>query len=441
MTPQPGRVRDLLPRALPAAVLIAALALPAAVSATTHDTDFEGLILGQFEIYDPEYRVHHEHYGKRLAELAAALANAQARGLNLHCSQQMFLEAKWLHRYTAHWGRLEDKLQRIEQSLDETDQSFAAEQRPVDGYWGPCYEELFMRLSATIDGIADLNAIGEQPRYRIRATGRLNTGKELLRYLQDMLVSDIANTGIDHRGELSSLITTYAQGAFKPGFKELLEGSVDLRSSSTLDALKEAFRFFLSGAQDPETGYWGAWYLVQGKVYKSADLSMTYHVVAYTRGRVERWPKIIETTMHIEAHPYPYGWRHHGRYNNHNLYDVARIYRFGWPHMTEVQREAVSRQLEAMLEWSLENTLGPDGTFIVDPTFSDSLADEYYFGVSFLDAAGYWRPEERFWKGGRIDADAAARCCHLKRRLEALDLEGWAAEGAMRKLRRNCGSC
>jgi len=29
----------------------------------------------------------------------------------------MYLEAKWIYEYTAHWNRLEDKLRRIEQSL------------------------------------------------------------------------------------------------------------------------------------------------------------------------------------------------------------------------------------------------------------------------------------------------------------------------------------
>ena len=98
--------------------------------------NFHNLIQREFEKYDPDYHVHREHYGKRLEEMSAAIADAQAEGRNLHCSQQMFLEAKWLHRYTAHWDHLEDKLQRIELSLDAHDQSYAAEQSPVDGFWG-----------------------------------------------------------------------------------------------------------------------------------------------------------------------------------------------------------------------------------------------------------------------------------------------------------------
>jgi hypothetical protein len=423
-------------------VIVAAAAFsifPLAVAGATED--FHDLIRRQFEIYDPDYRAHHEHYGNRVTALARSLAQSQKAGRDLVCSQQMFLEAKWLHRYTAHWARLEDKLQRIEKSLDQHDQGFATHQSPTDGFWGICHEEWFMRLSATVDSLGILSDLGQHPRYRLRTKGQLDTGKKLLTRLSDLLISDIASTGVDNRGELSSLITSFSQGAFKPHLRGILVESIDLRSSSELDFLAEAFKFFLNGAQDPETGYWGAWYLVEGRIHRTADLSMTYHIIAYTKGRVEQWPRIIETTSAIEAEPYPYGWRHDGHYNNHNLYDVAKIYRFGWPYMAQSQRLETSRQLKSMLEWSLANTLEANGTFAADTTFSDSLADEYYFGISLLDALGYWQPEKRFWTDAPMGDDVAAMCCRLKSRLEQIDLTSWAVEGARRKLERNCNQC
>ncbi len=262
--------------------------------------DFKDLIRRQFEIYDPDYQVHREHYGERLKAMSQAIAEAEANGRDLHCSQQMYLEAKWLHRYTAHWDRLEDKLRRIAQSLDDHDQSFATEQSPVDGIWGICYEEWFMRLGATVSGLESLAARGEKPRYQLRSAGKFDTGKKLLTRLEDLLVSDVAHTGVDNRAELASLITTFGQGLFKPHLRELTVESTDLRFSSRLHSLTEAFRFFLSGAQDPTTGYWGAWYIVGGKIHKTHDLSMTYHIIAYTKGGVEHWPQIIETTRAIE---------------------------------------------------------------------------------------------------------------------------------------------
>ena len=403
---------------------------------------FKDLIQREFEKYDPDYQVHREHYGKRLEEMSAAIADAQAKGRNLHCSQQIFLEAKWLHRYTALWDHMEDKLKRIELSLNDYDQSYAAEQSPVDGFWGVCYEAWFMRLGATLTALESLSLRGEQPRYALRPAGVFDTGKKLLTRLQDLLVSDIANTGVNNRAELGSLITTFSQSFFKPHLREMLVNRFDVRRpSSVFDSLTEAFRFFLNGAQDRTTGYWGAWYIVDGKVHKSQDLSMTYHIIAYTKGRVEHWPEILETTAAIESEPYPYGWRHNGRYNNHNLYDVAKIYKFGWPHMSETEQTNVRTQIASMIEWSLEHTLGPGFTFKHDPTFSDSLADEYYFGVSFFDIVGYWQPKRRFWTDAPVAEDAAAMCCHLKRQVKELGFEGWAADGAMSKLERNCGQC
>ena len=94
-----------------------------------------------------------------------------------------------------------------------------------------------------------------------------------------------------------------------------------------------------------------------------------------------------------------------------------------------------------MIKWSLGTTLGPDYTFKHDPTFSDSLAYVYYFGVSFFDVVGYWQPKRRFWTEAPIGQDAAAMCCRLKSQVTEFGFEGWAADGAMSKLERNCGQC
>ena len=422
-------------------ILVFAASLISVFSPALAYEDFEDLIRRQFEIYDPQYEIHRDRFSEHLKAISQAIAESEAHGRHLYCSEQMYLEAKWLQGYTAHWDRLEDKLARIEQTLNDNDQSYAKEQSPIDGLWGACYEEWFMRLGATLSGLESLAARGEEPRYQLQSPAKIDTGKKLLSLLADLLVSDIAHTGVDNRSELASLITTLAQGAFKPHLREILVGSSDLLTSSYLDQLTEAFRFFLSGAQDPATGYWGAWYIVDGKIHKSLDLSMTYHVIAYTNGQVEHWPQIIETTQAIESDSYPYGWRHNGRYNNHNLYDVAKIYKYGWPHMSETERLRIGKQIESMIQWSVSNTFQSDGTFKYDPTFSDSLADEYYFGISFFDAVGYWRPSERFWTGAPVDPKASAMCCRLKQRLKELNLEGWAAEGAMSKIELNCGQC
>jgi hypothetical protein len=400
------------------------------------------IIQAQFVRYDPDYHTHYENYGVRLDASANKLARLEAQGRNLHCSKQIFLEAKWLHRYTAHWDELDDKLERLELSFEEEDQEFANRQSPTTGFWGTCYESYFMRMGATVDALSTLSLAGKTPRYKIRGTGEFSTGKKLLTRLQDLLISDIARTGVNNRAQLSSLITSISQGLFKDYIREGLERSRDARFDSKLPGLEDAFRFFLSGAQDPQTGYWGAWYIIDGKVHKTSDLSMTYHIVSYTKGKgLERWQNLITTTLAIESDPYPYGWKHREEFNNHNLYDVAKIFKYGWRHMKPSQRASISTQIQSMLDWSLSNTLGEDGRFIYKPEFSDSLADEYYFGVSFYDVIGYWNPEYRFWTDQSEFEGAMELCCQIERRLNELDLSGWAADGARAKLARNCTGC
>ena len=67
------------------------------------------------------------------------------------------------------------------------------------------------------------------------------------------------------------------------------------------------------------------WYKSGGHIYKTTDLSITYHTIAYRNGQVNYWPRIIDTTLRISDDPYPYGWLHDGHFTNHNNYDVARI--------------------------------------------------------------------------------------------------------------------
>jgi hypothetical protein len=55
----------------------------------------------------------------------------------------------------------------------------------------------------------------------------------------------------------------------------------------------------------------------------------------------------------------------------------------------------------------------------VEPEFFSSVAADFYFGVSFLDAIGFWNPSIRFWTDDKFD-NASALCCKIKQRLAAL---------------------
>ena len=88
-------------------------------------------------------------------------------------------------------------------------------------------------------------------------------------------------------------------------------------------------------------------------------------------------------TLAIKDLPYPFGWRRNGQYSNHNNYDVVRILRLGWPHMTPAEIDQARTEIREMLKWALSESMSSDGQFRDDLGFSDSDGEAYYYGVSF----------------------------------------------------------
>jgi hypothetical protein len=199
----------------------------------------------------------------------------------------------------------------------------------------------------------------------------------------------------------------------------------------------EAYRAFLDRWQDPASGYWGAWYRSEGKIFKRLDLSMTFHTISYRQGGVQLWPRIIDTLLATKDLPYPTGWMHDGRYNHHNNYDVASILRYGWPHMTAPQKARARAELEGMMRWCLTGPALGDTPFAVDPSFFDSVSDYYYYGVSFLSVIGYWDRSRRFWTD-REFPESLPLCRRLKARLASLHFKDTAATSTMEMLDSSC---
>jgi hypothetical protein len=118
-------------------------------------------------------------------------------------------------------------------------------------------------------------------------------------------------------------------------------------------------------------------------------------LIQYRNGNVANWPLLVESTLAIKDLVYPAGWRPDSKtqYNNHNNYDLLTIFFYGWPHMNADQKRRARIEIAAMLEWCLTQSLREDG---FDPA-GGSAIDAYYFGVRFLDRAGFWDPDKRFW--------------------------------------------
>ena len=396
-----------------------------------------------FITYDAAYRQRREIFGKRLVALASKLASVQGLDSDMTCATQIYLEAKWLYDSTADWVELDRQLARLADSLRDNSQTPATSQVLKDGAWGTCYDQWFLRSEATLAALEELYDSGHAPSALIMRPEPINTPKKLEAYLNRLLVSDIDKTGRDNRAELGGITTTLSEAIFKRSVRVWLEMTIDplpgKTRSSSFDELDMVYDRFIRQWQDPETGYWGAWYRSGGQIYKTTDLSITYHTIAYRDGQVNYWPQIIDTTLRIRDDPYPYGWLHDGHFTNHNNYDVARILRYGWAHMTTLQKRLTREAIGRMLDWTLEESLTPDGTFKIDPTFFSSLAADYYFGVSFLDAIGFWDRTKRFWTSADFP-DAVNVCRRITARLVELQLDDYLAVVALKRLNASCGS-
>ena len=440
---RPGRPRK--PRAVARWVLAAmaswslvpleGLADEARQSLRLESAEIQGIILREFERRDPEYLQERDTYAAKLAPLVERLIALQEKGEDMACSEQIYIENRWLLEQTANWPRLETRIDALERSMETMDQGFAREQSAQDGSWGPCYEEWFLKLDAAITALNDLADRSEFPSYPLSFLDNISDSDVLRRYLDDLLISDVVRTGIDRRDELGAVTGALSQLLFKEQLRRFVDEPAE--GFSVDDEYIEAYRRFLDASQDLATGYWGAWYRVGTKLYKSADLSLTFHTISYSKGDVRLWPQIIDTTLAIKSFEYPYGWLKNGSYNHHNNYDVLKIFRYGWPHMTARQKAQARAELAAMLAWCLEPPMDPKAPFSVDATFYSSPGDYYYYGVSFFDEIGLWNPTERFWTSEDFPG-ALALCLSIKAQLLESRLDTPPARAALQKLERNC---
>jgi hypothetical protein len=406
-------------------------------------SEIKAVILKDFIRFDPHYVAHRQRLGDRLDSLAKRLAALQAAGNEMECSNQIYLEAKWLYHYTAYWDRLERRLDDFAKSLEQPDQVFATRQSAETGLWGICYEESFIKLEATMIALIELEMMGVAPQFAVTLPPPYDTPVGAFEHFRGLLVSDIARTGVDHRGELGNSTTIASLTYFKNYLQGYLNNEVkglprnEGGPGAKTEEYTQAFSRIVQAWQDPVTGYWGPSYWSDGNLYRSADLSYTFHIISYRRGNVDRWPEIVETTMAIENEPYPFGWKHEGSYVNHNNYDVAKIFRYAWPHMSPEQKQKAASKIRDMLHWTLNSSLQDDGSFQTVPAFFSSVGAEFYFGVSFLQTIGFWDESQRFWSTEDF-SEADAVCTRIKAKLVALALRTHESKTALTHLENAC---
>jgi hypothetical protein len=398
-----------------------------------------GRIEAKFIDYDPAYLSQRERRRERFDALGQLLFAREIAGEDLSCSRQLFVEAKWLLGYTAWWDRLDQTLDALEASFELPDQAFASEALPLDGLFGLCNREYFIRIEATLEAYFVLADKGELPLFQRQPTPWARSPEALSTFLADRLVSDIRSDGEDKRSRIGGLASILVATQRRDHVVELIRTTAagEPLGDDEKRAVRDALLDFIDAWQDPETGYWGAWYRDGDAIFKTTDLSITYHVVHALKGKVRHWPALIRTTFAIAGHRYPFGWLSRGRPNNHNNYDVVRLFRYGWPHMTEAERADATVIMQGMLDWAFAQSLHEtyDG-FRMDHELSSSVGAELYFGVSFLDAIGYFDPHP--WLPGlERPAAPAVVCAALIDHTATLVADPYVV-GAKKKLQRNC---
>ena len=376
-----------------AAILVTAL-VQAAHADSWQPPVTRALVEEQFALFEPDYRALKAKRMERLRGLEERLFELQAAGEPMFCSAHMLNETRWLLQSTTQWSRIDKQLWLLGASLQDKDQYFAMNQESHDGSWGVCYDEWFKKLDPMIQAINGMAGKDIEPEHtELEFLQPIDTPPELIDYLDQVRLSDIAATGHNRRDELGAVTSVVAEIVFKEQCAGLSRPA--RQGPRARPGLCRGLPPLHRRWQDPETGYWGPWYLIDGEMRKSTDLSTTYHIIAYRKGDVARWDRIVATTLALENDEYPYGWRYQGRLTDHNAYDVVRIFQLGWTHMDETQRAQASAAIGRLLDWSLTESLQPDGAFAAPAGFSSSVSDAQYYGVSLLTKAGYCSSSRR----------------------------------------------
>ena len=343
----------------------------------------------------------HADYNERRKEARAALKKSSNKidnfikaGAPMHCALQVFNEAKWLTNYAEAWDRVAALCRKLEFLTQEPD--YSPLRQCEDGSWGRFYRTPFLKIEPTVDALQS-QSIQAEPIKPLRFMKHLQKPEALLALLYRLQISEIGVTGLNLRDELGAMLSNLSQLIFKDEIRALLANPAF--GFKITPRLEDIYRDFLKQTQHPRTGYWGPWYRFGDRLVMVQDLSFTFHNVSYHSGHIDRWSEVIDTTLAIRTLTYPGGWRPQDGtepFNNHNNYDVIQIFFYGWPHMSHDQKSKACEAVHAMVTWCFASSL-KGNSFAEDPT-----VDGYYYGVRFLDRAGYWDLSNRFWLyGGR----------------------------------------
>jgi hypothetical protein len=341
-----------------------------------------------------------------IRSIEAQLDRDEARGRDTSYFRQALSELRWRLEYTTDTAGARATLARI-RALAASPTPPSALTPDDEGSYGAGSEVWFLKLDASVDYLlaADLDSDGKPPRF----LDRINDPDRLESYLHSLLVSRLAQDGIDHRKELNFATADLVRLIL---WRRPANYPWDRR-------LESVIRRFVASWQDPATGFFGPTYQIAGCWWRTADLSLTFHMARYLEGRIGYWPQLVDTLIKIRDDRYPNGWLDEEGMTSHNNYDVATLFKLGWSQMRADQRQRTRQELGRLLDWCLACAVVPDGA-IRARAASESLPESYYFTIAFLDTVGYFDPAARFWTE-RAFPEAPQLGVRLQRRLSMLN--------------------
>lgn len=351
--------------------------------------------------------------------LEALLDRDEAAGRDTACLRQAVGELHWRLQYTGNAAAAAAALDRL--------RALAARPQPpyrlapgMGGSRGAGTGVWFLQLDAAVDRMLDpdFDAGSNPPRF----LDRVNDPARLAAYLDSLVVSHLAADGIDRRKELNLATADLV--------RLILRGCP--RGYPWDPRLATVVRRFVADWQDSTTGFFGADYEIAGQRWRTADLSLTFHMARYLEGRIGHWPQLIDTLLRMRGDRYPNGWLDDQGMTSHNNYDVAVLFQLGWPHMRPDQHRRARAELDRLLRWCLDTAIAPDGT-VVARAVGESLPESYYFTIAFLDTVGCFDPVKRFWTG-REFPDAARLQVLLATRVRELHAADPMARMALQRL-------
>ena len=342
-----------------------------------------------------------------LRPLIKEMDRRQAAGEGMEYSMHIYREIRWLLNFTPRVDETRSKIEQLRQSLNQPEmQKLAVQQQASDGSWGLGIDAWYLRLYYSVDeGVDGASA----PQYPLKFLDRINSPEKLSSQLDSALYDDFTQTGEFKREELDETFSALARLLF--GHKNT-GYAFDPR-------LQDALAAFVARWQNPATGCFGQWLIDRhGRVWKMDDTGMTFHVVSDLHGRVNHLDAIARRLLQLEPLNYPAGPRMNGHYENHLNWDEVIVFRYAWPTLDEPTRTQVRAQISRMIDWCLKNSYEPDGSFKTSD-LDDTVGDAYYYGVSFLHDAGFFRRQDRFWTSEDFpQADAIRE--RIKKKLESI---------------------